>query len=66
MRLENTAWFVLPTNYYEVDQIKENEVGGTCSTYEGQKRYTVFLLLNTERRIGLERPRSRCSDSIGS
>jgi len=30
---------VLPSKYCSVDQIKSNEMGGTCGTYGGQERF---------------------------
>jgi hypothetical protein len=33
---------VLCSKYYEGDQIKENEMGGTCSKEGGREMYTKF------------------------
>jgi hypothetical protein len=30
--------YVLLTTYYSGDQTKNNEIGGTCGTYEGEDR----------------------------
>jgi len=43
MRLEKTAYlgrsrFLLFNRYYSGGQIKEDEVGGACSTYDGEER----------------------------
>jgi hypothetical protein len=34
--------YVLLTKYYWGDQIKKNEIGGTCSTYWGREVHTGF------------------------
>jgi hypothetical protein len=34
----NVLTFVLLTQYFSVDQIEKNEIGGACGTNEGEKR----------------------------
>ena len=47
--------------YFSGDQIKEDEVGGACSTYEGKGG---VLVGNPECKAPLGRPRRRWEDNI--
>jgi hypothetical protein len=38
-----SSWFVLLTGYYSGDQIKNNEMGGACSSCLGEERRMQVL-----------------------
>jgi hypothetical protein len=44
--------------------MKEDEVGGTCGTHGGGKRYLGGFCLEAEGKRPLERPRRRWEDNI--
>jgi hypothetical protein len=46
------------------NQNGENEMGGTCSTYGGEKRLYKVLVGKPEGKRPLERPRRRWEDNI--
>jgi hypothetical protein len=49
---------------YQGDQIKEDEIGWTCSKYERRKLHRKFLELKREGNKTLGRPRCRWEDNI--
>jgi hypothetical protein len=51
------------TKYYTGDQIKEDKMGGECSTHQRDEKYTIFAG-KPERKGPLGRPRERCEDDI--
>jgi hypothetical protein len=57
---------MLIPKYYYADQIKENEVDGTCSTHGRGEERTVYKVLvgKQEGKRPLERPRRRWEDGI--
>jgi len=55
--------FVLLTNYYLGEQIKEYEMGGACNTY-GEKRNAYMVSVGKlEGKRPLGRPKCRCEDT---
>jgi hypothetical protein len=50
------------TEYYQDDQIKEDKVGGTCSTHGGDGYKILFSKPEGKRPLGT--PRSRWEDNI--
>jgi len=51
------------TQYFLGDQIEKNEMGGSCSTYEGRGTYRA-LVGKPERKRPLVRPWRRWDDNI--
>jgi len=49
--------YIFLTQYFPDDKIEKNEVGGACSTYDGEKRcYTRFWWGNLQKRDHVEDP----------
>ena len=56
---------VLLTKYYSGDQIENNEMGGECSTYGGERRGVYRVLVRKpEGKRPLGRSRRRWEDNI--
>jgi hypothetical protein len=49
---------------YSCDEIENNEMGGACSSYEGEKRYIPLLVGKLEGNIQFGRPRRRWENNI--
>ena len=50
--------------YCPGDQIEKNEMGGACSTYDGEKRFILCFGGKPEGKRPLGRPRHRWEDNI--
>jgi hypothetical protein len=62
--ISKAALSLLLAKYYLGNQIKQNEMSGSCGMYERQEKYIQIFGGETERKRQLGRPRRRMENNI--